>query len=82
MKTRSVTLEEAERVWGPFDALILAASSRIRATAAQQELGWQPQHADMLTMIGDQRSRDMATPTGQHPPRPRTSGPRQRLPSA
>ncbi|MFE5144540.1 hypothetical protein ACFRDV_44235 [Streptomyces fagopyri] len=64
MKTRSVTLEEAEQVWGPFGALILAASSRIRATAAQQELGWQPQHADMLTMIGDQRPRDMATPTG------------------
>ncbi|MFD5199669.1 NAD-dependent epimerase/dehydratase family protein [Streptomyces sp. NPDC058375] len=62
VKTRSVTLQEAEEVWGPFGALILAASSRIRATTAQQELGWQPQHADMFTMIGDQRLRDMAIP--------------------
>ncbi|MET8289896.1 NAD-dependent epimerase/dehydratase family protein [Streptomyces sp. NPDC005132] len=64
VKTRSVTSEEAEQVWGPFGTLIMAASSRIRGTAARQELSWQPQHADMLTMISDQRLRDMATPTG------------------
>ncbi|MER6442903.1 hypothetical protein ABT275_42380 [Streptomyces sp. NPDC001185] len=64
MRTRSVTPGEAEQVWGSFGALILAVSSRIRATAALQELGRQPQHADILTMIGDQRPRDMATPTG------------------
>ncbi|MDQ0946150.1 nucleoside-diphosphate-sugar epimerase [Streptomyces phaeochromogenes] len=61
VKTRSVTPEEAEQVWGPFGALIIAASSRIRAVAAQQELGWQPEHADLLSMIGDQRLRDLAT---------------------
>ncbi|MDQ0784892.1 NAD-dependent epimerase/dehydratase family protein [Streptomyces sp. B3I8] len=64
VKTRSVTPEEAEQVWGPFGALVLAASSRIRATAAQRELGWQPRHTDMLTMTGDQRLRDLAVPTG------------------
>ncbi|MFC9810277.1 NAD-dependent epimerase/dehydratase family protein [Streptomyces griseoaurantiacus] len=63
VKARSVTLEEAEQVWGPFGALIMAASSRIRAVAAHRELGWQPQHADMLTMIGDQRLRALATPS-------------------
>ncbi|MFF4934813.1 NAD-dependent epimerase/dehydratase family protein [Streptomyces griseofuscus] len=64
VKTRSVTPAEAEQVWGPFGTLIMAASCRIRAVTAQQELGWQPQHADMLTMIGDQRLRDLATPAG------------------
>ncbi|MFC9647423.1 hypothetical protein [Streptomyces sp. NPDC056937] len=62
VKTRSVTPEEAEQIWGPFGTLILAASSRIRATAAQRELGWQPGHPDMLTMIGDQRLRGLVTP--------------------
>ncbi|MFD7087902.1 hypothetical protein ACFV9P_18670 [Streptomyces sp. NPDC059892] len=47
---------------GPFGTLILAASSRIRATAARRELGWQPGHPDMLTMIGDQRLRGLVTP--------------------
>jgi nucleoside-diphosphate-sugar epimerase len=64
VRTRSVTPEEAERVWGPFGALVLSASSRIRATAARRELGWRPRHTDMLTMTGDRRLRALAAPTG------------------
>ncbi|MGV9690939.1 NAD-dependent epimerase/dehydratase family protein [Streptomyces sp. NPDC003444] len=64
VNTRSLTPGEAEQAWGPFGALLMAASSRLRSTAAHRELGWQPRHTDMLTMIGDQRLRDMATPTG------------------
>ncbi|MEU9955127.1 NAD-dependent epimerase/dehydratase family protein [Streptomyces sp. NPDC050982] len=62
VEARSVTPEEAAEVWGEFGALIMAASSRIRAVSAQQELGWQPQHTDMLTMIGEDRLRRLATP--------------------
>lgn len=63
VEARSVTPEEAAGVWGEFGALIMAASSRIRAVSAQQELGWQPQHTDMLTMIGEDRLRRLATPS-------------------
>ncbi|MGI5231136.1 NAD-dependent epimerase/dehydratase family protein [Actinoallomurus sp. CA-142502] len=59
---RSLTLEEAGSVWGEFGALVMAASSRIRAIRAQHDLGWQPQHADMLTMIGEERLRRLAIP--------------------
>ncbi|NEB38514.1 NAD-dependent epimerase/dehydratase family protein [Streptomyces sp. SID14515] len=57
---RSVTPDEAADVWGEFGALIMAASSRIRAVTSQQELGWQPEHTDMLTMIGEGRLRQLA----------------------
>ncbi|MEU7305660.1 NAD-dependent epimerase/dehydratase family protein [Streptomyces sp. NPDC007206] len=62
--TRGLTPEEASGVWGEFGALIMAVSSRIRAVRAQQDLGWQPQHTDMLTMIGEERLRRLATPAG------------------
>jgi nucleoside-diphosphate-sugar epimerase len=61
-KTRSVTVEEATAVWGEFGALVMAASSRIRALSAQEELGWRPEHADMLSMIGEERLRRLAAP--------------------
>ncbi|MER8161578.1 NAD-dependent epimerase/dehydratase family protein [Streptomyces sp. NPDC094472] len=61
VEARSVTPGEAAGVWGEFGALIMAASSRIRAVSAQQELGRQPQHTDMLTMIGEDRLRRLAT---------------------
>ncbi|MET7682324.1 NAD-dependent epimerase/dehydratase family protein [Streptomyces sp. NPDC005423] len=64
VETRSLPPEEATGVWGEFGALIMAVSGRIRAVRAQQELGWQPQHTDMLTMIGEERLRRLATPTG------------------
>ncbi|MFG3289149.1 NAD-dependent epimerase/dehydratase family protein [Streptomyces sp. NPDC048179] len=58
--TRSVTPQEAALVWGEFGALIMAASSRLRAVRAQQELGWRPEHTDMLTTIGAARLRRLA----------------------
>jgi nucleoside-diphosphate-sugar epimerase len=62
VKTRSVTIEEAAAVWGEFGALVMAASSRIRALSTQEELGWRPEHADMLSMIGEERLRRLAAP--------------------
>ncbi|MFJ8107887.1 NAD-dependent epimerase/dehydratase family protein [Streptomyces sp. NPDC096132] len=57
---RSVTPQEAALVWGEFGALIMAASSRLRAVRAQQELGWRPEHTDMLTTIGAASLRELA----------------------
>ncbi|MFE4823541.1 NAD-dependent epimerase/dehydratase family protein [Streptomyces sp. NPDC056704] len=62
VKTRSLTPEEAADVWGEFGALVMAVSGRVRAVRARQDLGWQPQHTDMLTMIGEERLRRLATP--------------------
>lgn len=59
--TRSLTPGEAATVWGEFGALILAASSRSRAPRTRSELGWAPQHTDMLSSIGEPRFRDIAT---------------------
>ncbi|NUV70010.1 NAD-dependent epimerase/dehydratase family protein [Streptomyces sp. CAI-121] len=59
---RSLTDGEAVGVWGTFGALIMAASSRIRAVTAQRELGWRPEHTDMLSMIGEERLRRLARP--------------------
>lgn len=59
----SLTPEEAVGVWGEFGALIMAASSRIRAVGARSELGWHPEHpehTDMLSMIGEDRLRRLA----------------------
>ncbi|MGW4906295.1 NAD-dependent epimerase/dehydratase family protein [Streptomyces sp. NPDC004270] len=58
--TRSVTPQEAALVWGEFGALVLAASSRLRAVRAPQELGWRPEHTDMLSTIGEARLRKLA----------------------
>ncbi|MGW2051606.1 NAD-dependent epimerase/dehydratase family protein [Streptomyces sp. NPDC001858] len=58
--TRSVTPQEAALVWGEFGALVMAASSRLRALRAEQELGWCPEHTDMLSTIGEARLRKLA----------------------
>ncbi|WP_067510154.1 NAD-dependent epimerase/dehydratase family protein [Actinoplanes sp. TFC3] len=58
--TRSITAAEASRVWGDFGALVMAASSRLRAVTARGELGWNPEHTDMLSMIGEPRLRKLA----------------------
>jgi nucleoside-diphosphate-sugar epimerase len=58
--TRSLTMDEATDVWGEFDGLILAASSRCRAPRSRQELGWAPRNTDMLTMIGEPRLRQLS----------------------
>lgn len=58
--TRSVTMAEAEAIWGPFGALIMSASSRARAPRSRAELGWSPTQHDMLAMIGEPRFRALA----------------------
>ncbi|MGW4144530.1 NAD-dependent epimerase/dehydratase family protein [Streptomyces mirabilis] len=58
--TRSVTPQEAVLVWGELGALVMAASSRLRAVRAQRELGWRPEHTDMLSTIGEARLRKLA----------------------
>ncbi|MFJ1765383.1 NAD-dependent epimerase/dehydratase family protein [Amycolatopsis sp. NPDC088138] len=58
--TRSLTPGEAVTVWGEFGALVLGASSRGRAPRSRAELGWRPEHTDMLTMIGEPRLRELA----------------------
>ncbi|MFJ6512945.1 NAD-dependent epimerase/dehydratase family protein [Streptomyces sp. NPDC091406] len=62
VEARSVTPEQAVGVWGEFGALVMAASSRIRAPRAEQELGWRPEHTDLLTLIGEERLRRLARP--------------------
>lgn len=62
--TRSVDEAEAAHIWGQFDALIMAASSRPRATRSRHDLGWRPHHTDMLTMVGTPRLRAPARPAG------------------
>ncbi|MFD8061829.1 hypothetical protein [Streptomyces sp. SID2119] len=47
-------------MWGEFDALVMAASSRIRAVDSRRELGWPPERTDMLTMIGEVRLRALS----------------------
>ncbi|MFE0351048.1 NAD-dependent epimerase/dehydratase family protein [Streptomyces griseoluteus] len=64
VEARSLTPQEAADVWGEFGALVMSVSGRIRAIHAQQDLGWQPQHTDMLTMIGEERLRRLAAPAG------------------
>ncbi|MEV8047150.1 NAD-dependent epimerase/dehydratase family protein [Streptomyces griseoluteus] len=64
VEARSLTPKEAADVWGEFGALVMSVSGRIRAVRAQQDLGWQPEHTDMLTMIGEERLRRLATPAG------------------
>src|SRR5690606_10173818 len=62
--TRSVTMDEAMEIWGRYQTLIvLSVSSRSRAIRSRQELGWEPQHADMLSEIGLPAFQDLARKT-------------------
>lgn len=46
---RSITMDEAIEIWGKFRALVVfGVSSRTRSPRTRQELGWAPQHLDML----------------------------------
>jgi nucleoside-diphosphate-sugar epimerase len=64
VETRSLTMDEAFEVWGKFAALIvMGASSRSRSPRAREDLGWIPQHLDMLGQIGEPRLRALAIPT-------------------
>jgi nucleoside-diphosphate-sugar epimerase len=59
--TRSLTPAEAVAVWGELGALVMAASGRTRDIRTRAELGWTPQHTDMLTVVGDPGLRGLAT---------------------
>lgn len=63
--TRSLTMDEANDVFGPFGALIHSASSRSRDPRTRSELGWQPFHLDLLSQIGEPRLRALANPQNQ-----------------
>ena len=59
--TRSVSVEEAFEIWGRFATLIvMGASSRSRSPRARSDLGWTPEHLDMLSQIGEPRLRALA----------------------
>ncbi|KAJ9637540.1 hypothetical protein H2204_004689 [Knufia peltigerae] len=50
--TRSVTLAEAVELWGSTWVEIgLAVNSRLRAPKARSELGWSPEHVDLVADI-------------------------------
>ena len=60
--TRSLTMQEATEVFGPFGVLIMSASSRSRDPRTRAELGWRPTRTDMLSQIGEPRLRALAAP--------------------
>jgi nucleoside-diphosphate-sugar epimerase len=50
--TRSLTLEAAKEVWGPFvGPLFFGVSSRSRSPRTRRELGWTPRHLDLLADV-------------------------------
>ena len=62
VKTRSLTMEEATEVFGPFGALLLSACSRSRDPRTRSDLGWQPTQFDFLSQVGEPRLRALANP--------------------
>lgn len=62
VETRSLTMDEATEVFGPFGALLQSASSRSRDPRTRSELGWKPTELDLLSQIGEPRLRALATP--------------------
>ncbi|MFP3688085.1 MULTISPECIES: NAD-dependent epimerase/dehydratase family protein [Burkholderia] len=62
VQTRSLTMDEAADVFGPFGALLLSACSRSRDPRTRTELGWKPTRSDLLSEIGEPRLRALANP--------------------
>lgn len=62
VKARSLTMDEAAKVFGPFGALLLSACSRSRDPRTRSELGWQPTRFDLLSQVGEPRLRALAIP--------------------
>lgn len=57
--TRSVTIQEAEEIWGPLmGPRYFGLSSRSRAPRARRELSWSPRHLDVLDDIRNGSYRD------------------------
>lgn len=51
---RSVSIDEAKDIWGPFAGpLYFGVSSRSRSPRTRRELGWQPRHLDVVADVRD-----------------------------
>jgi nucleoside-diphosphate-sugar epimerase len=62
VETRSLAMDEASEVFGPFGALIHSSCSRSRDPRTRIELGWTPTQLDLLSQIGQPRLRALAIP--------------------
>lgn len=60
--TRSLSMDEANEMFGPAGAVIYSACSRSLDPRSRTELGWAPVHLDMLSQIGEPRLRALAQP--------------------
>ncbi|WP_267358854.1 MULTISPECIES: NAD-dependent epimerase/dehydratase family protein [unclassified Methylobacterium] len=58
--TRSLSMEEAQEMFGPLGAMIYSACSRSLDPRARTELGWKSVHGDMLSQVGEPRLRALA----------------------
>jgi nucleoside-diphosphate-sugar epimerase len=58
----SLSIEEAEEMFGPQSATIYSACSRSLDVRSRTELGWKPVHLDMLSQVGESRLRKLAQP--------------------
>lgn len=58
--SRGLSMDEANEVFGPFGAMLQAATSRSRDARTRAELGWAPEHHNMLSQIGEPRLRALA----------------------
>ena len=48
VEARSVSIDEAKEIWGPFiGPLFFGLSSRSRAMVTRRDLGWSPRHLDL-----------------------------------
>jgi nucleoside-diphosphate-sugar epimerase len=60
--TRSLSMEEANEMFGVAGAAIYSACSRSLDPRSRIELGWKPLHLDMLSQVGEPRLRALAQP--------------------
>lgn len=68
VEARSLSMDEATAVFGPFGALLLSACSRSRDPRTRAELGWAPTRFDLLSEVGEPRLRTLAKPVQQEGP--------------
>jgi nucleoside-diphosphate-sugar epimerase len=65
--TRSLSMDEANQMFGPAGATIYSACSRSLDPRSRIELGWKPVHLDMLSQVGEPRLRALAqSDPGEH----------------
>ena len=58
--SQGLSMDEANDVFGAFGAMLQAATSRSRDARTRAELGWAPEHLNMLSQIGEPRLRALA----------------------